>query len=620
MKIAILPFNVTEGVKPALGRQISNIVAEAVRNSTKADIQAISYLAETEQDGVRRVTHVNVGTGFSEYEMFTPLFRDSQVDKIVHGFLTTEDGKYKLSLRVNVKESEEPVFESEDTFGNSEIFEELTKLIRIVAEQAETEVTDPAAVVQLGTHNPEAFVKFMEGFDGFQYIQQTNGAVTTDFNPSEVMSLLAEAIEMDPDFPAPFDVTIQLCRACAAYRVGSFEDCEKTLVKLTGIRPDDYRPYAALGEIYQTVGNFPRAGDSYEKAISLHLQLGDEIVDEQMQERAALYSRLGLAQMSIGMPVNAEANFRKAIQMEVGEKPSLDLLANVLAQTQRHHEIPTIWKQEAELNPQNGIARAKYAGSLAQLGRREEAVAAFEAALVELEESSFVKRFYAPLLVQSGELDRAMDFYEDCLDVAPNDVPLMIEYANTLKEADREFEIPAVLKNILSSNPDSNIRAQTLAWLVELEQPKRAEAVAEAQTKMEAEDFDGVIKSLKPLRNWLADYWKLWALLSAAYNRLNMHAEAEEAANKLLNLFPGYEPGYGELMSALTNSGRNEEAYNVMRHAANNVPTSLGIHVNLALAAKRAGHEDEARALAKQIREAVGANEELEPVLAEIES
>jgi Flp pilus assembly protein TadD len=111
----------------------------------------------------------------------------------------------------------------------------------------------------------------------------------------------------------------------------------------------------------------------------------------------------------------------------------------------------------------------------------------------------------------------------------------------------------------------------------------------------------------------------MWFLLASAMNQLGQYEEAAEAANKLVELFPGFEPGYAELARALSEMGRTDEAYQVMRFAAANMPQSLPIHLNLALAAKRAGHEDEARSLAKQIRESVGSNEEIEPVLAEIE-
>lgn len=42
-----------------------------------------------------------------------------------------------------------------------------------------------------------------------------------------------------------------------------------------------------------------------------------------------------------------------------------------------------------------------------------------------------------------------------------------------------------------------------------------------------------------------------------------------------------------------------------MRYAAGNNPSSLPLHLNLGLAAKRAGHQEEARMMAKQIREAL---------------
>ena len=170
--------------------------------------------------------------------------------------------------------------------------------------------------------------------------------------------------------------------------------------------------------------------------------------------------------------------------------------------------MPNLWKSLIDKNPQNAQAQAKHAIALLQAGREAEAEKAFEDALAVLDDKAFVKRFYAPMLVQKGELDRAMDFYEDCLDVAPNDVQILLEYANTLRQADREFEIPQVLKSVLASNPDPNTRAQTLAWQIELEQPKRVENVQNAEAKMEAGDFAGAVRDLKPLRNWLADYWK----------------------------------------------------------------------------------------------------------------
>ena len=364
----------------------------------------------------------------------------------------------------------------------------------------------------------------------------------------------------------------------------------------------------SLGELHQTVNSLSKAADFYEKALALET------------EDAGIYARLGIVQLQLGMPVNAERNFRKAFALEGDDKPSGDYLAMVLSQTGRVHEVPPLWKQVIEENPQNGAAYAKYAVALYQADREKEAEDAFEQALEVVDENLVVKRFYAPWLMKKGDLDRAMDFYEDILDEAPNDIQVLTEYAQTLEAAGRDFEVPQVMKNILASNPDSNTRAQAMARLIELEQPKRVENVEAAQAKLEAGDLQGAISSLKPLRNWLADYWKLWALLSSAYNRTSQFVDAEEAARRLLELYPGCEPGYGELVNALHGQGKFDDAYQLMRYAFTHNQNSLPIAINMAIAAKRAGQDQEAKELAKSIREAIGPNEELEPILSEIES
>ena len=62
----------------------------------------------------------------------------------------------------------------------------------------------------------------------------------------------------------------------------------------------------------------------------------------------------------------------------------------------------------------------------------------------------------------------------------------------------------------------------------------------------------------------------------------------------------------------------------MMQFAASQNSQSLGIFVNLAIAAKRAGHDEEAKNLAGQIKEALKDNaevmNELAPVLAEIDA
>lgn len=627
MKVAVLPFMPKQGTPPFLGRQLSNFVSDQVRAATDAEVNSVTYLTQVQEEDGPRIGFINFTDTVLDDGQIKELFEQSGVDIIVDGTIASTDDGFDLTVRIHGNGEDKPRRAEDWKVTKDEIFSLLHRLIKLLAEEAGLTLPEHLAgeTMPYGTSNPEAFLKFMEGYDAMNYIQQAQGRVVSEFSPEPAFEALLEAMRLDPDFLGPYEVLCELARACTQARIGTFEIVQDALSRATTLEPDEFRGFFALGELLQAVNQFPQASDAYEKAIvardKSHKEQTDagEVDESYNVDMAALHVRLGLAQFQAGMPVNAERNFRKALELEGDDKQSTDYLSMVLQQTGREHEIPALWQEIIAKNPQNAEAHVKYAVTLAQLGREEDSLKAFESALETVENNAMVKRYYAPLLAQKGELDRAMDFFEDALDEVPTDVELLLQYAQTLQMAERDFEIPKVLRDVLNLNPDPNTRAQTLAWLIELEQPKRAESVANAQSKMEQGDFDGAVRELRPLRNWLADYWKMWALLSAAFNKMNQPEEAEDAARRLLELFPGCEPGYGELNAALSAQGKNEEAYNVMRYAASNMPQSLGIHLNLALAAKRAGHEDEARNLARQIREAVGQNEEIEPVLAEIE-
>lgn len=630
MKVAVLPLMPTQGTPAFLGRQFSNFASEQIRLATDAEVNSVSYLTQIQEEDGPKVGFINFADMKLEQVQINELFEQSGVDVLVEGNISSTDSGFDVDVRFHRNGTEGATRAENWKVSREEVFQVLHKLIKGIASEAEIQLPETLSGDELpyGTQNAEAFLKFLEGYDAFHYVQQAQGRVVSEFSPQVAFTSLQEAMELDPDFLGSYEVLCELARACTAAKIGNFDLLNEVLTKAEAAEPDEFKAFFIHGELHQAVNNQTGAADSYEKAVNARerahkARIEDGEVDENYNgDMAALYSRVGLAQLQAGLPVNAERNFRRALELEGDAPQSADYLSMVLQQTGREHEIVPLWKGILDKNPQNAEAHVKYAVTLLNTGRDEDGVAAFEHALATVEDNTGIKRFYAPLLANRGDLDRAMDFFEDALDENPSDPQLLLQYAETLKQADREFEIPKVLRDVLNCNPDQDTRANTLAWLIELEQPKRAETVESARAKMEAGDFEGAIREMKPLKNWLADYWKMWALLSSAHNKLNQSEEAEDAARRLLELFPGCEPGYGELNAALGAQGKNEEAYHTMAYAFRNLPQSLGIFINLGLAAKRAGHEDEARGIARQIREALGATDqiqELEPVLAEIE-
>ncbi|MFW5697663.1 MAG: tetratricopeptide repeat protein, partial [Fimbriimonadaceae bacterium] len=460
-----------------------------------------------------------------------------------------------------------------------------------------------------GTENAKAFEKFLEGYDAVYFLERSQGNVVSQFNPEEPLEALLGALDLDSGWESPYRAAVQLCRLGIQYRIGKAELYERSLKTLIEKVPESAMAYIPLGELYQSANAPGRAAETYEKAHEIE------------PNEPAILTRLGLAQAAAGMPVNAERNLKKAVEMEGPEKPSMDFLGQVLQQQGRGHEVPGLWKKVVDANPGNANARAKYAVALANAGKADEAQKAFEEGLEATNGAVLVKRFYAPLLRQKKDYDRAMDMYEDVLDEQPTDVPVMLEYAQTLQEGGRQIDVPPVLNDVLKANPDPNTRAQVQAWLIEIEQKNRVEKVKEASEKVQAGDAQAAIDILTPMKNWLADYWKMWVVLAGAYNKEEHPEEAQEAAQKALEIFPACEPAFLELNGALTQQGRHEDAYNLLTQAQQALPQSLNIAINRALAAKRSGRQDEARQMAQQIKRVAGdKNEQLNKVLQELES
>ena len=568
-------------------------------------------MGRADEDGIPRFAHINPAETLNEQPMIDEFFEQSDVGKVVDGLLVeTEAGAGELTVRWHGNGDGRSVRQKEYTYLPGGMLRAVREFVNDFAHEVGAQLPDELGTDTglFGTEDAEAFRNFLIGYDATQYVERAQGMVLSSFDPAPAMDALAAAVEADPDWEGPYLTLIELCRLCTQYKLGNAEVIEASLKKLTGLEPDDARAWFALGNLYTALEDHESAGKALEAA---HAAQPDE---------PAILTRLGQAQLALGMPVNAERNFRKAVEMEGDDKPSMDHLANVLAGTGRGHEIPQLWKDVVKASPQNPQARAKLALSLLATGQKDDAITVFETAVEELDEPAVVKRYFASALAKDEQYDKAMDLYEDVLDAAPTDVQVMSEYAQTLSAAGREFEVPKVLNDILAADPEPNLKAMTTAWLLELEQPKRVQAVQAATKKAEEGDFQAALDELAPLKAWLADYWKLWAILATVYNNLDRSEDAEKAARQVLAMYPACEPAYGELCTALAGQGREKEAYETMKLAMANMPGSVLIAINYALAAKRAGDAPEAKKIAKQIRELTGDAQNLQQVLAEIES
>ena len=636
MSIVVFPLNAGPNTHPSLARQFSNFAQQLVSDGIQTPIDFVTLSIQIPEDG-NRIAMVNPAETLNEPEIIMGVFQQREdITRAVDGLLTRrEDGSFELKLRCFERLNETPIDEAAAEFPANQCFDAFRLAVKFIAKQAGQSM--PAEWESsndfLGTDQQEALLDFLEGHDAALYINQAGGQVVSAFDPLPPMEKLLRAYEADRDWEAPYASLVMLCRLCTQHRIGAAENAEKMLEKLVEGNPEDMRALFALGELYEAMGEFNKACDAFEKALNA--------TPEDNPDRSVMLTKLGVTQMNAGMPANAERTIRKALELEQAEKPSMGFLADILRATGRQHEVPNEWRSVVEAVPTHPLPWVQLANSLLNdAGNEAEALRTYERGLEHAENNVVVKRYFAPVLLniarreKQGEktteandmVDRALDLYEDCLDAEPNDVALLMEYVDALVLAGRNFEVPKVLRDILklTDGRNPNVWSNAQALLIELEQPKRAEAVAEAQQKLEQGDAEGAVKSLRPLKNWLTDYWKLWAVMAQGLLAVDENAEAEEASTRLLNLMPVYEPGYNLLVESLIRQKKSDQAYQIMGQVMPNFTQSLNMAIVYARAARYAGHTEEARNLAQQIRQAASQNQEmltaLTPVLQEIEA
>jgi tetratricopeptide (TPR) repeat protein len=629
-KIAFLPFNVAEPIRPALGRQLAHFLSEAIKAQEGVETQFVSYLAQVGPETNPAAAFVNLGEELNPPEFVQQMQEQTGADFLVDGTIKEAGESFSLNLRVSSKDTV-GTYVGEREFVVDGLFDTMQWLVGQVAEAcAITLSPEFATKMEFGTDNARSFYDFLLGYDAVAYIQQTGGRVAPEFDVAIAFDSLLASVEADPDFLGAYESALQLAQLCAQFGIGKFEVVEARVSKLAELVPDDWRSVYARAGLSQAAGRLADSATFLEKAIRmLEAEREQKLAKQQAGEQVevpnaepALYTRLGLVQQQLNMFANAERSLKKAVSLEDKDKQSLDHLSNLLFGLGRGHEVPALWKEVVDADRTNGQAWGKYALALLRTGNETDARKAFEDGVANAESttSPWVKRYFAPFLAQKGENDLAMDYYEDALEVAPEDVQTLFEYAQTLAAAGRQHEIPDVLNRILNApGADMDAKANARAWQYELEQPKRTEALQRAESLMEKEEFGKAIEELEPLTTWMPEYWKPWALLATLYNRAQRFEDAERAATQLLQIFPGFEPSYEEYAAALAGQGRAEEAYQALAATFRVRPTPT-VALSLARAAKQTGRQEEASRLAKMLREAAGSgNIEVERVLSEIE-
>ncbi len=608
MNVLILPFNAAKNTNHVYARQFSQYFANVISEFSGYEFGYISYLKPQDENSPIQV-QFNPIEELNLKEDIDKLGYEYKADVIIDGLLSEENNEnFHFQIRFNRSNGTSDLLEYSAT--KDTLFTSLIDILKGYCTQLGLGLPDELDNIKnfFNTESAEAFLQFIQGTDGISYLQRSQGNVDESFKIEDSFNHLAEACTLDNEFDVAYRAALKLVQDGIGFNVADPTVAENLCKKLVELRPNNAEGNIMLGRFYYLTGNPDKCLSAFEAAVECD------------KDNPEVYIRLGEAQAFTGMINNAEKNFEKAFELEDNDKPSADYLAELYNASGRNHEVPGLWKKLVDLDNNNVRAHIKYGVALYRNDKKEDAVKVFENVIQNVENSNAAKKIYAKLLMEEKNFDKAMDLFEDYIDNEPTDADALISYAFTLQNAGREFEVPPVLQNILKLDIDADTRAHINAWNIEMLQPKRLESYTEALAKMESGNMEAALQLLRPLKNWLPDYWKVWALLTNCLISSKNFDEAEQTVYKLLEMYPGYVEGYANLTDIYIAKNKADEAFKILISQSSKFQDSIPFAITTVKAANASGRKDVAENLSKSLLEATNNNENIKKALDEVMS
>jgi superkiller protein 3 len=135
------------------------------------------------------------------------------------------------------------------------------------------------------------------------------------------------------------------------------------LEKLLGVEPDDFQARCRLGELYFSKGRL----DDALAEVSKSVEMAEAIRAEMNRSLAMYYSNLGTIYAHKNMVEEAEAQFKKAIEINKDDVLALFNLGRVYAEKRQFMEAKTYYERLVEVTPEDAIAWYNLAGVYVEL-------------------------------------------------------------------------------------------------------------------------------------------------------------------------------------------------------------------------------------------------------------
>lgn len=257
---------------------------------------------------------------------------------------------------------------------------------------------------------------------------------------SEAIDAYRKAVAAKPDV---FESNLNLGMLLAAS--GSAE-AESYVRAATQLKPSD-QPQEGLARAWGILGDILREKNP-EEALAAYAAASKFDPKDPTPHVAA-----GAVQEKQGNLAAAEADYQKALELNPTLAWALDALVRVYTQGKRWAEAEETLRRVIKLEPTNATAQFQLGRVLMQLGRKDEAVAALEAA-VQGSVDPLPERELAAFYLENKQYEPAAQHYRNLLARDPKNAELLHALGIVLSRQAKFAEAEAALVAAVNSNPN----------------------------------------------------------------------------------------------------------------------------------------------------------------------
>lgn len=198
---------------------------------------------------------------------------------------------------------------------------------------------------------PDAMAKIQENFlDAYSFLRAGMANERTGNYPGAV-KLYRRGLELEPD-------NVELLNAIgfALFQQGKSQEATVELEKAVAIDPKHWKSHNNLALASIDLGELELAEAHYRESLAI-------------QPQPAIYNDLGVVQERLGLPEDAAASYRKALELDPKSSAAHTNLGVTLARSGDYAEAGKHLRVALEANPDNEVARKALAEVLASGGR-----------------------------------------------------------------------------------------------------------------------------------------------------------------------------------------------------------------------------------------------------------